>query len=207
LVDRQAKRDEATTHRIDPGRENRVCDGALVRAAGGRKNVARASPKTSLASAVGLGLLAWLAIGNFALRNGGAMALLLGVAAAAGCVGSIRRATRRPVRFSASVDGFTLGSGDRFVPWNEVRAIRVGYHQSMYTEEHSLILELDHDPSDANPFITTNKTNPDKIDVSLDGLSPAWQEIVVNVAAVSGRPVNQMRESAFRLSNRSIDTD
>jgi hypothetical protein len=80
------------------------------------------------------------------------------------------------------------------------------YHQTVYTEEHSLVLELRRDPSLARPFITTNRTNPDQIDVSLDGLSPGWQDIVVGVAAASGRPVSQMRESAFRSTSRTIDT-
>jgi hypothetical protein len=171
----------------------------------GETIVARASAKASLASGGVAGVLAWIGIGGFALSNGGTVALVVGVAGAVGCVASIRRAVRRPVQFSVSADGFNLGSGQRFVPWSEVEEIRVEYEQHTYTEAHGLTLELRRDPSVANPFCKTNRSNPEYISVSLDGLSLGWQDIVVKMAAVSGRSV--IRNSAFGVSARSFATE
>lgn len=90
-----------------------------------------------------------------------------------GCCGMrciYRSGDTSPGQVSASPDGFTPGSGQRFVPWNEVDEIEVAYHQSAYTEEHGLVLKLRCDPSVASRVVTTNGANPDRIDVSLDGL-------------------------------------
>ena len=144
--------------------------------------VARATDKTALAWAVSLGLFALLAIGNFAVRSGGMISLVLGGAAVSGCVALIRSATRRPVRFS----------------WNEVREISVGYPQDVNAEERSLIMRMHLDSSVAGDVIGSNWTNAAEIDVPLDGLS-RWQEIVATISAVSGRPLRSTHERAFPL--------
>lgn len=158
--------------------------------------------------AAGCGLAAWLLIGDAVLRHAGAFSAALGLLAAAGLVASARIAIRRPVRFSIEERGIELGAGKRFVRWEEIDQIQIAHHQGAYGEEHNLVLKLKRgaQPS-ARKFVTTNATNPDEVELGLDGVEPAWQNVVRDVEAASGMKVLGALEGALRLGSRPIDTD
>jgi hypothetical protein len=167
--------------------------------------VARAGTKASLGYGALLCLVVLGCVSDFA-RHGGSGLLVVGLLAVAGALVMLRRAVRRPTQFVASRDGFTLASGQRFVAWDDVDQICVTYAQTAYTERHHLVLKLRSDPTAAHPAFTTNRTNPDEIEVSLDGLSSSWQDIAARIAAISGRPMGQTRQGPLGLSSRPLDT-
>jgi hypothetical protein len=166
--------------------------------------VARAGVKASLGLAAAGFVFAAILINRFASQGGSDLLLALGLLAAAGGLAAVRRAIRRPVEFVASGEGFTLGNDKRFIAWSEVAHIRVSYSQTAYTEEHRLVLKLRDDDPGTRPLVTTNRTNPDEVEVSLDGLSSSWQDLATSIAAISGRPTAQTRQEAFGVSKRPI---
>lgn len=164
--------------------------------------VLRAASRTSLGYAALLCFFALASLGDFSRHRGGELVLALACVMLAGALVVLRRAVRRPVQFVVSRDGVTLGSAGRFIAWDEVDHICVVYNQTAYTERHDLVLQLRSDPAAVRPFFTTNRNNPDEVELSLDGLSSCWQDIAAGVAAISGRPIGQTRTGALGLGDR-----
>ncbi|MGO9971925.1 MAG: hypothetical protein ACLP01_03660 [Solirubrobacteraceae bacterium] len=54
-------------------------------------------------------------------------------------------------------------------------------------------------------FITTNATNPDEVELGLDGVSSTWQEVVHVVEMASGLSVIAHRGGPFGLRSRPVD--
>jgi hypothetical protein len=170
--------------------------------------IARASRKHWIAMAAGCGLAAWVFIGSAVLRHAGAFSVALGLLAAAGFIASARIAIRRPLRFSIQERGIELGAGKRLVRWEEIDQIQLAQHQGAYGEERNLVLKLKRGAQPAaRKFVTTNATDPDEVELGLDGVEPAWQNVVRDVEAASGMKVLGVREGAFRLGSRPTDTD
>jgi len=145
------------------------------------------------------GLIAWIAIGDFAFKHRGVGDLVVGIIAAAACAACARTAVRRAVRFSLNEAGFTLGDGRRFVPWKDIEHIRLAFHG----DEHNLILKLAPGTSpQRKKFIATNATNPSELDIALDHAATHWQDIVKAVETASGRTIATVTEGPFRLRSR-----
>jgi hypothetical protein len=81
------------------------------------------------------------------------------------------------------------------------------YNQTADAERHALLLKLRGNPPAVLPFFTTNRNDPDEVEVSLDGLSSSWQDIAVGVAAISDRSIGQAREGALGLGSRPVDSE
>ena len=151
-----------------------------------------------------LGLLALVFIGRTADGRGGLFAVVIDILLVAGCAWSANVAIRAPAEFSLDERGLTVADGKRFVPWEDVEEIRVSHYQA----EHYLTLKLkpDTDPC-PRKFITTNKTNPHEVEISLDHLAVGWQELVLRVESASGLHVRAFKDGPFRLRSTPLSGD
>jgi hypothetical protein len=78
---------------------------------------------------------------------------------------------------------------------------RVAHHH----EDHYLALKLKPATvSGPRKFITTNKANPDEVEVKLDHLSLGWRELVMRVESASGPQARSVSDGPFRLGSTPL---
>jgi hypothetical protein len=157
-----------------------------------------------MAMSFGSGLFAVAAIWRTAEGRGGLISVVITVFLVAGCGASAGLAIRAPAEFSVDERGLTLASGKRFVPWADVDEIRVAHHH----EDHYLALKLKPATvSGPRKFITTNKTNPEEVEVNLNHLSLGWRELVMRVESASGLHAASVSDGPFRLGSTPLERD
>ena len=122
------------------------------------------------------------------------------------CVFYLRRALKGGALIVIDDRGFTDGRSGRTVEWDEIETVRANTHQGALGLDHSLCLVLKprlHSQPTKRRFITTNASAEDEIEVSLDGLSSPWEEVVDAVEAKLGRRVINTSNRGFEDVRRS----
>ena len=117
---------------------------------------------------------------------------------------SVRLAVMRRPLIVIGDDGFTDGRSGRMIPWDAVEEIYANTHQGAYGLDHWLRLVLKRRAGQPakRRFITTNATNEDEIEVSLDGLAQPREEVIKAVERRFGRPVLRTTDAGLQNLRR-----
>ncbi len=126
-----------------------------------------------------------------AIANGSGVGVLIALLLFGGpCGWFTSRVLRRGPILRLDSQGLTDGLSGRMIPWDAVSVARARTDQGLFNEYHSLVVDLEPGfSSEPRRFITTNANDPDQVEISLDGVSMPWREIVEQVEKVSGRRV------------------
>lgn len=98
-------------------------------------------------------------------------------------------AVRRRPALVIGPHALTEGRSGRVIAWSTVTAAHVRIDQGLFGESHALVLALANPGHARRRFITTNRNNPDAIEISLDFLSVPWSRVAKLVEAASGYAV------------------
>ena len=118
----------------------------------------------------------------------------------------LQRAFRGRALIVIDDHGFTDCLSERTVKWDEIESIRANTHQGALGLDHSVRLVLKPSPRSQRAkrrLVTTNASAEDEIEVSLDGLSSPWGDVVDAIEAKLGRRVIKTSNRGFADVRRS----